>query len=65
MRLKPGPLVAVAALTPVRAAPIAEFTAAISSSVWKTTMEPTGLPSTLMDWWASMKTDSSEAGVIG
>src|SRR3989337_1129182 len=40
MREKPGPDVAVAARVPVRAAPEAIVTAAISSSVWTTRMDP-------------------------
>ena len=60
MRLKPGPLVAVAALAPARAAPTAMFTAAISSSVWTTATSAPGR------WvWASRKTLSSVAGLMG
>src|SRR5579875_602824 len=60
----PGPEVDVPALAPVSAAPVAIVIAAISSSVWTTSMEPLP-PETLKYSCASKNSLSSEAGVMG
>src|SRR2546428_14038453 len=78
MRQKPGPDVHVADRAPVRAAPIAIVTAAISSSVCITRTEPASWATSdsasagsrlgvrvRTIWFASMYSLSSEAGLIG
>src|SRR3990172_32653 len=58
IRARPGPEVAVIARTPVRAAPIAMFTADSSSSAWTARPPNRGI-------WRSIDSRISEAGVIG